>query len=80
MIQKIERAKKVRDEHIVKVSSWADFMKGLAGKNMCLCSWCEDPACEEEAKKRSQKESAASKSDEQVYVMSLLQLSLSFSF
>jgi prolyl-tRNA synthetase len=60
-----ERAKKIRDEHIVKVTKWEDFMKALAGKNMCLCSWCEESACEEEAKKRSQKESSVSKSDEQ---------------
>jgi hypothetical protein len=41
-------------------------MKGLAGKNMCLCSWCEESGCEDEAKKRSQRESSISKSDEQV--------------
>ena len=52
-----QKAKAERDSHIVRVTEWKDFVPALNAKEICLCSWCGETACEEDVKARSAKES-----------------------
>lgn len=52
-----QKAKAERDSHIVRVTEWKDFVPALNAKEICLCAWCNETACEEEVKARSAKES-----------------------
>jgi prolyl-tRNA synthetase len=54
-----EKAKKERDEHIVKITKWEEFVPALDGKNLVLAPWSKDPASEEDLKQRSREESKA---------------------
>lgn len=53
-----EKARVVRDEHIVRVEAWSEFVPALERKCMVLAAWCEQLACEEDVKERSAEESA----------------------
>jgi len=50
-------AKEERDKHIVRCTSWDEFMQSLIKRNMCLCPWCNKTSCEEDIKVRSQNDS-----------------------
>jgi prolyl-tRNA synthetase len=49
------KAKKIRDDHLIKVDAWDDFIIALNGKNLILSPWCENIECEESVKERSSK-------------------------
>jgi len=51
------KALKERDEHVVVVRNWEQFVPALDGKNTCLCCYCDREACEDQIKKRSGEES-----------------------
>jgi len=53
----LEKATKARDEHIVEVREWKDFVPALDGKNLVLVPWCERDSCEDDIKKTSGEES-----------------------
>lgn len=54
-----EKAKKKRDEHIVKITEWKDFVPNLEKNNLVLAPWSDpkDAELEEETKARSKEES-----------------------
>eukprot|EP01116_Phalansterium_solitarium_P011074 TRINITY_DN26682_c0_g1_i1.p1 TRINITY_DN26682_c0_g1~~TRINITY_DN26682_c0_g1_i1.p1 ORF type:complete len:597 (+),score=173.95 TRINITY_DN26682_c0_g1_i1:78-1793(+) len=47
------RAKKIRDERLVRVTEWNDFMPSLDARNIVTTPWCEDRACEELVKDKT---------------------------
>ena len=49
------KAKKIRDEHLIRADNWNDFIAALNKKNMILSPWCENTSCEESVKERSAK-------------------------
>ncbi|KAL0483360.1 prolyl tRS [Acrasis kona] len=51
-----QKAKKQRDESIINVTEWSQFVPALNQKKMCLAPWCEVVACEENIKKKSHQE------------------------
>lgn len=54
-----EKARATRDERILKVNEWGDFVPSLDKKAMVLAPWCERIECEEDVKERSAAESLA---------------------
>ncbi|KAI3647021.1 hypothetical protein MP228_007242 [Amoeboaphelidium protococcarum] len=56
-----ERAKKVRDERLEVVCAespeqgWTQFIKALNSKKIAMIPWCQETACEDQIKKRSEK-------------------------
>ncbi|PXF46904.1 Proline--tRNA ligase, cytoplasmic [Gracilariopsis chorda] len=52
-----EKARIARDEKIVRVDKWADFVPALDKRTMVLAPWCEQTPCEEDVKDRSGEES-----------------------
>jgi prolyl-tRNA synthetase len=48
-----EKARKERDEHIIRVDKWEDVLPTLDAKNMVLIPWCEGIDCEDSIKKRT---------------------------
>lgn len=52
-----EKARTMRDEKIVRVFRWAQFVPALDERTMVLAPWCERTECEEDIKKRSADES-----------------------
>lgn len=54
-----EKAKKERDEHVVKITKWEEFVPALDARNLVLAPWCAEIASEDELKKRSSEESKA---------------------
>jgi prolyl-tRNA synthetase len=67
-IQKImfEKAKATRDEHVVKVTEWKDFVPNLELNNMVLTPWCggEHEDWEEWVKNTSRAESLKNSGEE----------------
>ena len=53
-----ERAKKTRDESIVKLTSWDGFITALDDRKLILTPWCNTKESEELVKKKSTAESA----------------------
>ena len=51
----LARATKERDEHLIIVRKWEDFVPTLDSKNMILAPWCEETECEDAIKERSAK-------------------------
>jgi prolyl-tRNA synthetase len=49
------KAKKVRDDHLIRADNWNDFIVALNGKNLILAPWCETVKCEESVKDKSAK-------------------------
>jgi prolyl-tRNA synthetase len=49
------KAKKVRDDHLIRADNWKDFIVALNGKNLILAPWCETVECEDSVKDRSAK-------------------------
>lgn len=45
-----EKAKKIRDERLYKVTKWEDFIPALDSKNIVLTPWCERGSCEDDVK------------------------------
>ena len=52
-----ERAKKVRDDHMIEATNWTEFMNALNQKDIVLTPWCQENECEVKAKERSKVES-----------------------
>ena len=54
-----EKAKKDRDDHVVKITEWKDFVPNLEKNNLVLAPWCdpEDVETEEMVKAKSKEES-----------------------
>jgi prolyl-tRNA synthetase len=61
-----EKAVKARDEHIVKVTEWKDFVPNLELNNLLLTPWCggEHQDWEEWVKKTSREESLKARGEE----------------
>lgn len=61
-----EKAVKARDEHIVKVTEWKDFVPNLELNNLLLTPWCggEHEDWEEWVKKTSREESLIARGEE----------------
>jgi len=53
-----ERAKKQRDENIVRLTSWDGFISALDEKKLIMTPWCNTKESEELVKKKSTAESA----------------------
>ena len=60
------KAKAARDEHIVKVTEWKDFVPNLEKNNLVLTPWCggEHSDWEEHVKQKSREESLAARGEE----------------
>jgi prolyl-tRNA synthetase len=56
-----EKAKKFRDDHLVQVTEWKDFVPNLEKHNLVLTPWCggEHKDWEEWVKNKSREESLA---------------------
>jgi len=48
------RAKDVYDSRLKEVTKWEDVVPTLDNKNIVVLPWCEEVACEEDIKKRSE--------------------------
>jgi len=46
----LAKARAERDEHVLPVTEWDDFVPTLNGRNLVLAPWCETIACEERVK------------------------------
>lgn len=55
----LSRARAARDERIVQVKKWEEFVPALDQRTMVLAPWCEATPCEEDVKLRSGEESRA---------------------
>lgn len=55
----LEGARATRDNAIVQVGKWEDFVPALDNRCMIISPWCEVTACEEDVKERSKAESLA---------------------
>lgn len=53
------KAKAARDSHLAHVDNWADFMKAMDKKFICLAPWCDQVKCEQKIKDTSKEESLA---------------------
>lgn len=53
----LEKARKARDEKVIQVTSWPEFVPALDKRAMVMAPWCESIACEEDVKERSGQES-----------------------
>ncbi|KAN0014837.1 hypothetical protein ACTFIU_001156 [Dictyostelium citrinum] len=51
------RAVKERNDHIVTINQWNEFVPALDKKNIVLAPWCEKVSCEDSIKKKSSEES-----------------------
>ncbi|XP_024544162.1 proline--tRNA ligase, cytoplasmic isoform X2 [Selaginella moellendorffii] len=60
-LQLLEKARKERDDCIVKAYTWKEFMKALDDKKMVLAPWCDEEKVEEDVKARTKGESGAAK-------------------
>lgn len=49
----LSKAKAARDEKIVKIDSWQEFLPALDQRTMVLAPWCEQMECEIDVKERS---------------------------
>ena len=54
-----DKAKSEVDGRRIVVEKWEDLVPVLDKKNTAILPWCEEPACEEDIKDRSNKESLA---------------------
>merc|ERR1711935_957995 len=61
-----EKAKEARDEHLVKVTEWKNFVPNLELSNLVLTPWCggEHKDWEEWVKDKSREESLAEGEEE----------------
>ena len=61
------KAKGVRDDHLVKVTDWKDFVPNLEKHNLVLTPWCggEHQDWEEWVKDKSREESLAARGEEE---------------
>lgn len=41
------KAEKARDDNLVNVSNWNEFMDALNARKICLADWCDTEACED---------------------------------
>lgn len=53
------KAEKARDDHMLDVTNWEEFMKALDNRNICMAPWCNRQECEIAVKDRSKEESLA---------------------
>lgn len=72
-IQKLtfEKARQERDDRIVRVDKWEDFVPGLDKRAMVLAPWCVETECEEVVKERSGAESLQRMEDGETDVRAL---------
>lgn len=54
----LSKARAARDEKILRVDVWEDFVPALDKRAIVLAPWCEKTSCEENVKERSGQESA----------------------
>ncbi len=54
-----EKARDMRDQHLVKVDNWSNFMSALDSKKIPETPWCGAIKCEEEVKAKSKEANAA---------------------
>lgn len=52
----LERATKTFDERVKTVTNWDDVVPTLDGKNIVVIPWCENEACEDQVKTRSERQ------------------------
>lgn len=64
----LAKARAQRDEKIVRVNEWKDFVSVLDERTIVLAPWCERVACEEDVKERSGKESLERQENSEVEV------------
>jgi len=65
-VNMLQAARKTRDEHLVQVTEWKDFVPNLEKSNMVLTPWCggEHQDWEEWVKNKSREESLAEGEEE----------------
>lgn len=56
-----QRAKEERDQSIVKVQTWDEFVQALNDKKMVLAPWCDEVEAEEDVKARTKGDTGAAK-------------------
>ena len=66
-ISMLAKAKSKRDDHLVKVTEWKDFVPNLEKHNLVLTPWCggEHQDWEEWVKDKSREESLAARGEEE---------------
>jgi len=55
----LARATKKREEHVIKITKWEEFVPALDGKNLVLAPWSATKESEKDLKERSSAESKA---------------------
>jgi prolyl-tRNA synthetase len=55
----LARATKIRDDHIITVMEYKDFVPALEKMCLCLTPWCNEEQAEEDVKKRSRDDALA---------------------
>jgi len=58
-----EAAKKTRDERIVYVKQWSDFLPSLDAKKLVYAPWCERTSCEDDVKTKTSPKKEEKKED-----------------
>ena len=51
------KAEKARDDNLVTVDNWEDFMAALNQRKICLADWCDCEECEDRIGDKSKAES-----------------------
>ncbi|KAJ3119229.1 hypothetical protein HK098_005674 [Nowakowskiella sp. JEL0407] len=72
------KAKKERDDHVIRLEKWDNFVSVLDKKNLCLVPWCEREKCEDEVKERSAKSAAEQAVDDKAPSMGAKTLCIPF--
>ncbi|KAJ3276423.1 ribose-phosphate pyrophosphokinase 1 [Terramyces sp. JEL0728] len=80
VIQKdmFQKAKKERDEHLVRLETWDSFVETLNNKNIILSPWCERVDCEKDVKERSARTDDGAEQDEKAPSMGAKTLCIPF--
>jgi len=60
----LKKAKKARDERIVRVTAWEKFIPALDEKKLILATWCNTTKCEEDVKMKTKEEKKEEKREE----------------
>ncbi|KAJ3313849.1 hypothetical protein HDV04_001410 [Boothiomyces sp. JEL0838] len=73
-----QKAKKERDEHLVRLETWDNFVETLNNKNIILSPWCERVECEKDVKERSARTDDGTEQDEKAPSMGAKTLCIPF--
>ncbi|KAJ3321546.1 hypothetical protein HDV06_004082 [Boothiomyces sp. JEL0866] len=76
--QMYQKAKKERDEHLVRLETWDNFVETLNNKNIILSPWCERVECEKDVKERSARTDDGAEHDEKAPSMGAKTLCIPF--